>query len=169
MTHIKHGVSAPIVIGFILSAALAGAQGRHEPTVGSSVTLAACVENAQEGDKFVLTHVADMPNHPPTKGGRVVYWIDKVDQLRPHVGHQIRLMGKITDTKKDEIEVKLGEDGKGGAVVEIEGPHGEVKATPKQANVSTAGQVVKEKEIPTTVVKLQIEKVEMVAAACNLK
>lgn len=169
MTHFKYGVATLVALLLSLGATFAAAQKHSEPTVGSTVTLTSCVEKSPtNGDKFVLTHVADVPSHPATKGGRVVYWIDKVDRLKPHVGHQVRLMGKITDVDKEEMEVKLGDAPDGGAIVEIEGPGKQVKATAAQAGVSTSGQTSKERDIPTTLVKLKLDKVEMVAANCPL-
>jgi hypothetical protein len=169
MTHFKHAVTAFVAAASAAGATVVGAQG-HEPVKGSTVTLTSCVEKAQngDGDKFVLTHLADVPALAATHG-RVVYWIDQTDRLKPHVGHQIRLQGTVTDVDKAEMDVKLGPDGKGGAVVEIEGHGTEVKTTPSSAGVSTAGQTKRERDIPTTVVKLKIEKLEMVAASCQLK
>jgi hypothetical protein len=168
MTHSKYGVALLAALSLTLGVTLAAAQQQSAATIGSTVTLTSCVEKSPtSGDKFILTHVADVPAHPATKGGRVVYWIDKVDKLKSHVGHQIRLMGKITDVDKEEMEVKLGEAPDGGAIVEIEGPGKQVKATPGQAGVS-ANQAAKERDIPTTLVKLKLDKVEMVAANCQL-
>ena len=167
MTHFKHTVTA--FVAAALAATVVGAQ-EHGPTKGSTVMLTSCVEKAQDGDgdKFVLTHVADVPAQGATHG-RVVYWIDRTDQIKPHVGHQIRLQGTVTDIDKAEMEVKLGPDGKGGAFVEIEGHGTQVKTTPSSAGVSAAGQTIRERDIPTTVVKLKIDKLEMVADSCKLK
>jgi hypothetical protein len=169
MTHFKHAVTAFIAALSVAGATVAGAQG-HGPMKGSTVMLTSCVEQAQNGggDKFVLTHVADVPTQSAPHG-RVVYWIDQTDQLKPHVGHQIRLQGTVTDVGKAEMEVKLGPDGKGGAIVEIEGHGTQVKTTPSSAGVSTAGQTKRERDIPTTVVKLKLDKLEMVADSCKLK
>jgi hypothetical protein len=169
MTHFKHSVTACVAAAFVTGATVLVAQG-HGPIKGSTVTLTSCVEKAQngEGDKFVLTHVADVPAQPATHG-RVVYWIDQTDRLKSHVGHQIRLQGTVTDVDKAEMEVKLGADGKGGAVVEIEGHGTQVNTTPSRAGVSTASQTKREVDIPTTVVKLKIDKLEMVAESCKLK
>lgn len=158
MTQLKSSsvVAAAVLIA---SAGLAMAQqSHHEPTKGSTVTLTSCVERAQNGDdKFVLTHVADVPTQPAPHG-RVVYWIEKVDQIKPHVGHQVRLTGKITDVGKNEIETK-----KGGTVVEIEGHGKEVKTSADKAGVASTGH-----DVPTTVLTLALDKVEMVADKCLL-
>jgi hypothetical protein len=160
MTQVKHSCAALAIAGLIAGAGWAAAQQSHQaPMKGTAVTLTACVERAQKDgdDKFVLTHVADVPTQPAPHG-RVVYWIEKVDTIKPHVGHQIRLSGKITDVDKNEIETK-----KGGTVVEIEGHGKEVKTTPEKAGVPRSDH-----DVPTTVLTLSVDKVEMVAAKCLL-
>jgi hypothetical protein len=136
-------------------------------TVGSAVTISTCVERAQDNDQFVLTNLAANPAMPASSG-KVVYWIDKVKELRPHVGHQVHISGTITDITRDEIEVKVGEaSASGGAVAEIEGPAFQVKATPAQADVSAAGQTVPERKIPTTLVKLKLTNIKMASERCT--
>ena len=171
MTNFKHALTLAAA-SLVIASAVASAQTSQHPsaaTKGSTVTLMSCVEKAQNGngDKLVLTHVADVPAHPAPHG-RVVYWIEKVDQLKPHIGHQVRLTGKVTDVEDSEIDVKLNDRSPGGAVAEIEGHGTEVKTMPDQARVSTQGQTEKKREIPTTVVTLALDKVEMVAATCKL-
>ena len=158
MTQFKYSCAVTAAALLIVSAGLAFAQ-QPGPMKGSTVTLTSCVERAQNGgdDKFVLTHVADVPTQPAPHG-RVVYWIEKVDKIKPHVGHQIRLTGKISDVGKSEIETK-----KGGAVVEIEGHGTEVKTSPEKASVAATGH-----DVPTTVLTLAVDKVEMVSAKCLL-
>lgn len=165
MTDFKYALGILLAAGLLISspAGVAG-QDRSEPSVGSTVTLSSCVARGQKDDTFVLTDVADVPVHPATKGGRVVYWIDKVDWLKPHVGHQIRLTGTITDVDKKEMEVKT--DGKGGAWVEIEGAGAQVKTTTQRAAVAPANPGVREMDIPTTLVRLKVAGVTMVADRC---
>jgi hypothetical protein len=171
MTHIKHTVAALVAAGLICGAT-AAAQGTQTPgpARGSAITLTSCVEKAQndDGDKFVLTHLADVPAYPEIHG-RVVYWVDEVGKIRPHVGRQIRLTGTITDVDQAEMEVKLGAGENGGAVVEIEGHGTQVKTSPRSADVSTRNQKEKERDIPTTVVKLRIDRVDVVAETCKLR
>ena len=157
MTQLKHLFAAAAVL--MASAGLAIAQPHQEPMKGSTVTLTSCVERAQNSsdDKFVLTHVADVPTQPAPHG-RVVYWIEKVDKIKPHVGHQVRLTGKITGVDKNEIETT-----KGGAVVEIEAHGTNVKTSPEKAGVASTGR-----DVPTTVLTLALDKVEMVSDKCLL-
>ncbi|MDO8681463.1 MAG: hypothetical protein Q7R30_23345 [Acidobacteriota bacterium] len=168
MTQIQKTVAICVVAGMALSSSSAFAQSKpdDERAVGSKVTLSTCVEKGQKADTFVMTHVAAVPAHAPSHG-RVVYWFDSVKPLRAHVGHQVNIMGTITDVDSEEMEVKLGEDGKGGWTVEVEGPGRDVKATPAQLGVSTAGRKSGKADIQTTVVKVKIDTLTMVSASCS--
>jgi hypothetical protein len=144
------------------------AQQKAAHTTGGKVTLTSCVEKGQKADTFLLTHTADVPVHPATMG-RVVYWLNDVKPLRAHVGHQIRVNGTITEVKQEEMEVKAGDDGKGGWNVEIEGPGRDVRADAAKAGVSGAGRQSGKNDIKTTLVKLKVDDVVMVAASCPMK
>jgi len=168
MTQIEKATSvALLVAGLAATPTIGSAQDRKDAqmTVGQAVTLTACVAKAQKADTFILTHVADVPVHPETMG-RVVYWLNDVKPLRAHVGHQIRVMGAITEVKQSEIEIKAGDDGQGGLNVEIEGPGPDVRTTAAKAGVSSAGRSPGKDDIKTTLVKLKVSEVTMVAASC---
>jgi hypothetical protein len=153
-------------VGFGIASAAAQPQDHsaHQRTKGQSVTLMSCVEKGLKPDTFILTHTADVPVHPTTMG-RVVYWLDSVKPLRSHVGHQVRIMGTVSDVKQAEMEVKLGEDAEGGWTVEIEGPGRDVRTTPERAGVPTARSNQKT-DIKTTLVKLKVTDITMVADRC---
>ena len=167
MTQMQHTAIAFLIAGLAATAAAASQTPRHddERAVGQKVTLTSCVERGQKADTFLLTHTADVPVHPATHG-RVVYWLNDVKPLRPHVGHQIRINGTITDVDQEEMEVKLGDDGKGGWSVEIEGPGRDVRAGAERAGVGTTGRQSGKNDIKTTLVKLKVDEVVMVAASC---
>jgi hypothetical protein len=164
MTHMKHVAAAFAAAGLILGSAALSAQ--PEPTKGSSVMLTSCVEKGQKADTFVLTHVADVPTHPATHGGRVVYWLDRdtAKKLKPHVGHQIRVAATVSDVDKREMEMKATDDG---MLVEIEGPGRDVRTTPNKAGVP-ATTAMANRDMPTTLVKLKVNQIDMVAANCPL-
>jgi hypothetical protein len=97
----------------------------------------------------------------------VIYWLSKPSLLRGHVGHQISFTGVITDVDRREIEVKLDQHGNGSSgIIEIEGPGNQVKVAPEYAGLSTAGQTVPERAIPTTLVKLKVDRVQMTSDTC---
>jgi hypothetical protein len=167
---LKWNFAAAFVVAGLVGSVTLGAQATSEKpmSTGQTVTLTACVEKAQKPDTFILTQVADVPAHPATMG-RVVYWLDEVKDLRSHVGHQVRIAGKVTEVKPGEMEVKLGEDGKGGIAVEIEGPGRDVRTTPEKAGVSAAGRQNEKDDIKTTLVKLDVGDVTMTAPSCPAK
>ena len=162
----KRNALAIVVLGIAAANTPLLSSGQHERTVGQEVMLSSCVEAGQKPDTFVLTHTADVPVHPASSG-RVVYWLDTVKPLREHVGHQVRVKGTITDVKQNEMEVKLGEDGKGGWTVEIEGPGRDVRTTPDKAGVDTANRRSEEDDIKTTLVKMKVNEVVMTAEKCQ--
>jgi hypothetical protein len=147
------------------SSAFAQSKPDDERAVGSKMTLNTCVEKGVKADSFVMTHSIAVPAHAPSHG-RVIYWLDSVKQLRAHVGHQVHITGTITDVDSEEMEVKLGEDGKGGWTVELEGPGKDVIATPDQLQLSTAGRAGSKADIKTTVVKVKVDSLTMVGATC---
>jgi uncharacterized membrane protein len=147
------------------SSAFAQSKPDDERAVGSKMTLNTCVEKGQKKDSFIMTHAVAVPAHAESHG-RVIYWLDSVKQLRAHVGHQVHINGTITDVDSEEMEVKLGEDGKGGWTVELEGPGKDVIATAAQAQVSTAGRTSGKADIKTTVVKVKIDSLTMVGSTC---
>lgn len=168
MTHIRKGAAAAIAAGLVAMTTMAvTAQEQPAPThtVGKAVTLTACVTKGEKPDTFVLTHTADVPVHPATMG-RVAYWLDSVKQLREHVGHQVRVQGTITDVTQSEMEVKLGDDEKGGWTVEIEGPGRDVQTSAKTAGVPGAGRADEEGDLKLTLVKLKVTDVAMAAPTC---
>jgi hypothetical protein len=167
MTHIQTVAAAFAIAGMAMASPAASPQTKpdDERAVGSKVTIMTCVEKGQKADTFLMTNVAAVPVHAESHG-RVVYWFDTVKPLRAHVGHQVRIMGSITDVDSEEMEVKLGEDGKGGWTVEVEGPGQNVRATAAQAGVATAGRESGKNDIKTTLVKVKIDNVTMVAASC---
>ena len=166
MTYLRNAVAAISLTALVASPAFVHAQEKKWGTVGQAVTLTSCVEKGHRADTFILTHVADVPVHPATMG-KVVYWLDSVKELRKHVGHQVRVIGAITEVKQGEMEVKAGDDSKGGWYVEIEGPGKDVETTPSKAGVeSTAGRQSGKNDVKTTLVRLKVNEITMVAASC---
>ncbi|MGH9220108.1 MAG: hypothetical protein ACRD1W_12445, partial [Vicinamibacterales bacterium] len=75
---------------------------------GSTVTLQGCVVAAEKKDTFILTNVSESPASTTEMGkfGKRMYWIEKTDKMKGHLGHTIQLIGKITDVKKSEMELE---------------------------------------------------------------
>lgn len=134
---------------------------------GASVAIEGCVTAGQKRDSFVLASVKEIPGAPLETGLRRFYWLDSTKQLRGHVGHVVQIVGRIDKVEQHELEVKLGANDDGSAVVEIEGPGGQIKTSPAALGVSTAGQTAKEVDIPTTVVRLKVDKVTVKGNTCS--
>ena len=134
---------------------------------GSGVTLQGCVVAAEKKDTFILTNVREWPVSSTDMGkfGKRMYWIEKTDKMKGHLGHTIQLIGKITDVEKSEMELKAGESGNG-FNVEIEGPGRDVVAPAGNAGVKPENRPNKD-DIPITLLKLQIDEVKMVSPKCD--
>jgi hypothetical protein len=128
---------------------------------GSSIAIEGCVTAGQKSDTFVLGTVKEIPGQPIETGKRRVYWVAR-KHLRGHVGHVVQLTGRVDNVSTHELEVKSNDDG---VVVEIEGDGRQVKTTPATLPVPTTGQ--KEVDIPTTVIKLNVDKVTVVKNSCS--
>lgn len=134
---------------------------------GSTVTLQGCVTQAAKADTFVLTNVSEWPAATSDMGkyGKRMYWIERTDKMKGHVGHTIQVMAKITDVEKSEMELKPGAHG-AGLTVEIEGPGTDVITAAEKAGVTMEHRPNKD-DIPITLLKLKVEDLKMVAGNCS--
>lgn len=168
MKHLLQGVLVVLgcvtVIGTTLNGQKADAQKYEE---GSTVTLQGCVTQAAKADTFVLTNVSEWPAATTDMGkhGKRMYWIEKTDKMKGHVGHTIQIAATITDVEKSEMELKPGAHGNG-FTVEIEGPGTDVITEGDKAGVKAENRPNKD-DIPITLLKLKVEAIKMVAADCS--
>ena len=130
---------------------------------GATVTLQGCVVEAEKKGTFVMNNVREWPLATTDMGkhGKRMYWIEKTDKLKGHVGHTIQVTGKITDVTKSEMEFKDG-----GFKVEIEGPGRDVVTPAANAGVNPQTRPNKD-DISITLLKLAIDDVKMVSSNCN--
>jgi hypothetical protein len=130
---------------------------------GSTVTLQGCVVAGEQKDTFVLTNVREWPiaNSDIGKHGKRMYWIEKTDKMKDHLGHTIRLTGKITSVEKSEMEFKDG-----GFKVEIEGPGRDVVTPANNAGVSAQTRPNKD-DVPITLLRLKVDDITMTASTCS--
>lgn len=146
---------------------VSAAAGQHQDhkmfEKGSTVTLQGCVVEAEKKDTFVMNNVREWPVAATDMGkhGKRMYWIEKTDKLKGHVGHTIQVTGKITEVSKSEMEFKDG-----GFKVEIEGPGRDVITPATNAGVNVQNRPNKD-DIPITLLKLKVDEVKMVAANCG--
>ena len=134
---------------------------------GSTVTLQGCVVPAEKKDTFILTNVSEWPASTTEMGkfGKRMYWIEKTDKMKGHLGHTIQLIGKITDVEKSEMELEAGQSGNG-FKVEIEGPGRDVVAPAPTAGVKLENRPNTD-DIPITLLKLQVNEIKMVSPKCS--
>jgi hypothetical protein len=134
---------------------------------GSTVTLQGCVVPAEKKDTFILTNVSEWPASTTEMGkfGKRMYWIEKTDKMKGHLGHTIQLIGKITDVEKSEMELEAGESGNG-FKVEIEGPGRDVVTPAATAGVNLENRPNKD-DIPITLLKLHVDEIKMVLPKCG--
>lgn len=155
---LKHISAVAMACGFAGAVTLAQDHSAHQSqaklTKGSSVAIEGCVTAGEKADTYVLGTVKEIPGQPMETGKRRVYWVER-KHLRGHVGHVVQLAGRIDDVETHELEVKTNDDG---VVVEIEADGRQVKTTPGTVPVPTSG-TAKEVDIPTTVIKLKVDKV----------
>ena len=157
-----------LTLGFVVAGlSPVAAQDGKKFEKGSTVTLQGCVTAAEKKDTFILTNVCEWPvsNTDMGKHGKRMYWIEKTDKMKDHVGHTIQVIGKIADVEKSEMELKAGESGNG-FNVEIEGPGKDVVAPAANAGVKMETRPNKD-DIPITLLKLKIDEIKMVAATCS--
>ena len=99
-------------------------------------------------------------------GRRVVFWLDKKDEMLKHVNQAVEVTGTINGFEESEIELKNGVAKDGGLLVEFEGPGKDVRASNTAAGgvVGTAGRTTPEKnDIKTMLVKVKVTDVTVTA------
>ena len=163
--------AAGLVLAFVTAAGLsvdgqAQADG-NKYEKGSSVTLQGCVTQAAKADTFVLTNVSEWPVATSEMGkfGKRMYWIEKTDKMKAHLGHTIQVMATITAVEKSEMELKPNAHGTG-MTVEIEGPGTDVITAADKAGVKMENRPNKD-DIPITLLKLKVDEIKMVRGNCN--
>ena len=160
------GLVAAIVAAASITATAQQADGKKYEK-GSTVTLQGCVVAAEKKDTFILTSVSEWPASTTDMGkfGKRMYWIEKTDKMKGHLGHTIQVIGKITDVEKSEMELKAGVSGNG-FNVEIEGPGRDVVAPAANAGVKPENRPNQD-DIPITLLKLKIDDIKMVSPQCS--
>lgn len=157
------GLTLALVTAAGVSTSAVQGQGQKKFDKGSTVTLQGCVVEAEKKDTFVMNNVREWPAAATDMGthGKRMYWIEKTDKLKGHVGHTIQVTGKITDVSKSEMEFKDG-----GFKVEIEGPGRDVVTPAANAGVSRENRPNMD-DVPITLLRLHVDDVKMVSSNCS--
>ena len=134
---------------------------------GSTVTLQGCVVTAEKKDTFILTDVREWPLSTTDMGkfGKRMYWIEKTDKMKDHVGHTIQVIGKISDVEKSEMELKAGRE-RQRLQRRNRGPGPRRRGAGGQCRREN-GQSPEHSDIPITLLKLKIDDIKMMSSNCN--
>jgi hypothetical protein len=146
------------------------------PAANGKITLQGCVRPAVDKDQVIVTDVTEVSNAGQSAmpaeahGRKVIFWLDRDDALKPHVGHMVEVTGTQGKIEKSEAELKAGRQKDGGLVVEFEGPGKDVKASNGVVGqaLGTSGRVAAEKnDVPTFLVHVKVAAVRPLTTACN--
>ena len=142
------------------------------PSASKAITLRGCVAPGADKGTYILsqlseaTHAGQSAMPESAHGRRVVFWLDKKDEMLKHVNQAVEVTGTINGFEESEIELKNGVAKDGGLLVEFEGPGKDVRASNTEAGgvVGTAGRTTPEKnDIKTMLVKVKVTDVTVTA------
>ncbi|HTM04484.1 MAG TPA: hypothetical protein VL173_13330 [Vicinamibacterales bacterium] len=155
---------------------LAGPQSSSQPGADNRITLRGCVQPGLESGTVLMNNVTEVPTGgrsavpEEAHGRKVIFWLDKDDPLKPHVGHMVEVTGARGGVEKSEIELKQGHQKSGGVVVEFEGPGRDVKASSSAVGgaLGTSGRTGPEKDdIKTFLYKVKVDNVRGLPGTCQ--
>ena len=123
-----------------------------------------------------MTDVKEVPQAGrsalPTEahGRKVLFWLDRDDALKAHVGRMVEVTGTQAGLEESEVELKAGHQKDGGLVAEFEGPGRDVKASNEVVGqaLGTSGRTASEKnDVKTFLMKVKVESVRPVSGTCS--
>ena len=142
-----------------------------------SMKLSGCLIKGEGDGGYLLINAPMEPastraeNRPVTPGTvgttpaftNIFYWLDKDDDLAPHVGHRVEVEGEIKgDVKKGEIEIDRKDQW---TELEVKSDGREMKARVPNASVVAGPNA--DRTIDVLVRRLEVDKVRMLDAACR--
>ena len=164
--------SAIAAVSFLaLSPALASAEDVKD------ITLRGCVVRGVDKDTFALSSVSEVTKNglstipSASQGHRVIFWFNKDDKFKDHVGELIEVKGEMGEIKESEIELKAGKQKDGGLVAEFEGPGKDVKISNDVigSEIGTAGRTEADngnKNLKAFLIKVDVDDVKRISN-CN--
>jgi hypothetical protein len=171
-----------VAAALVIAAAPIGAQqapqttGQASAATAGKITLHGCVRPGVDKDTVLMTDVMEVTDAGKSAmpaeahGRKVLFWLDRDDALKPHVGHMVEVTGTQGAIEKSEVEFKAGRQKDGGLVAEFEGPGRDVKAsnaTVGQA-LGTAGRADADKnDVKTFLIKVKVDSVRAVTGTCS--
>jgi hypothetical protein len=143
---------------------------------GGKITLHGCVRPGIDKNTVLMTDVIEVTDAghsampAEAHGRKILFWLDRDEPLKAHVGHMVEVTGRSSGLEKSEIELKAGRQKDGGLVAEFEGPGRDVKAPNDIVGsaIGTAGRVAAgQNDVPTFLLKVKVDSVRAVNATCN--
>ena len=168
--------AAALLLAAAPLAVAAQSQTTNEKASEQSITLQGCVRAGLEKDAVLMTDVTEVTGAGKSgipaeaHGRKVIFWLDKDDLLKPHVGKMVRVTGKNTGIEESEIEFKAGRQKDGGLAVEFEGPGKDVTASTAVVGpaLGTSGRAADEKDdIKTFLFKVNVDTVTPTTGPCR--
>ena len=166
------GLVAAVAISAIPLSAAPQKDSSVTPATGKAITLRGCVMPGVGKDTYFLsqlseaTHGGQSAMPESAHGRRIVFWLDKKNEMLPHVNKAVEVTGTINGFEDSEIELKNGDAKDGGLLVEFEGPGKDVRVSNAAVGgaVGTGGRATPEKnDIKTMLVKVNVTGVTVTA------
>jgi hypothetical protein len=141
------------------------------------VTLTGCLVRADDGDGYLLVNTPREPaaasveprsTSPTTVGTAAVftnifYWLNKDDDLLPHVGHQVEVLGDLKGELRDG-QIKIDRKDQW-TEIEVESDGRDMKARVPNASIIAAPDP--DRKMAVMVRRVDVTKVRMVDAVCR--
>jgi hypothetical protein len=141
------------------------------------VKLTGCVVRAEDGDGFLLINTPREPaatspeprtTAPTTVGtagvfANVFYWLDKDDELTPHVGHLVEVDGDLKGELRDG-QIKIDRKDQW-TEIEVESDGRDMKARVPNASIVPGPDA--DRKMSVLVRRVDVNKVRMLDAACR--
>ena len=161
-----------------VAAAIVGALGIGQAAAAADpVKLTGCVVRAEGGDGYLLINTPREPAStspeprtaaPTTLGTagvftNIFYWLDKDDDLVPHVGHQVEVEGDLKGELKDG-QIKIDRKDQW-TEIQVESDGRDMKARVPNASLVAAPDA--DRKMAVLVRRVGVNKVRMLDAACR--
>jgi hypothetical protein len=165
-------VAATVSLGIGVGALVTAHAGAADP-----IKLSGCLVKAERGDGYLVINAprepaATTPQGPTAAPGvvgttgmfaNVFYWLDKDDELAPHVGHQVEIEGELKGQLR-EGEIKI--DRKDAwTEIDVRSDGREMRARVPNASVVAAPNA--DRKMDVLVRRVEVDKVRMTDAICR--
>jgi hypothetical protein len=152
--------------------------GRPSAVTADAVKLSGCVVRAEDGDGYLLINAPRTPAlasqtepaaaAPTTLGTtgvftNIFYWLDRDDDLMPHIGHHVEVEGDLKGELRDG-QIKVDRKAQW-TEIEIESDGRDMKARVPNASIVAGPDA--DRTLPVLVRRVDVSKVKMLDAVCR--